>query len=531
MSAIPNIDDLSLHRLIGRNTDTALTSAWVRPSEWPNIDSLIGPSDDKIVALYKVPTTTSSTDDVPVAFSVTTSTGTYNVDWGDGTSDTVASGNIASHLYEPTNGTLTSTSYGYKCGIIVVTANTGTLITMNFAQSYTGSNASARLGYGWLDIDMRCPAMTSLSGLSGIKNLTRFRLRACVITSFASMLQDCTGLQQVVQIDMTSASTALSMFLGCTALTDIPTFTAPSLTTTQTMFANCSSLKTIPLFGMTSVSTPTGMFNGCSSLVKIPAFDLSGAGTIASMFNACSSLRSVNITTSTALNACNSAFAGCTSLREVNLFNTQNVTTMANMFQNCASLATIPFFNTTSVTTMASMFQGCSMLLTTPLFVTNSVTTMASMFSGCSSLTTVPLFVTSSVTSMNAMFTNCASLYALPTFNTVLVQNVANMLNSCGSLASIPPFNFGAVTNVTGFISSGTQPTAALALQSCKISALPNLAITFSFCYNLGAAALDEIFTALPSPGGSKVVNITNSRGSAGCTRSIATGKGWVVTG
>jgi hypothetical protein len=50
------------------------------------------------------------------------------------------------------------------------------------------------------------------------------------------------------------------------------------------------------------------------------------------------------------------------------------------------------------------------------------------------------------------------------------------------------------------------------------------------FMCNLNAAALNQVFTDLPTVT-SKTINITGCTGSAGCTRSIATAKGWTVTG
>ena len=53
--------------------------------------------------------------------------------------------------------------------------------------------------------------------------------------------------------------------------------------------------------------------------------------------------------------------------------------------------------------------------------------------------------------------------------------------------------------------------------------------INVSYC-DLGVAALDQLFTDLTTIVG-KTINITGCSGAAGCTRSIATAKGWTVTG
>jgi hypothetical protein len=53
--------------------------------------------------------------------------------------------------------------------------------------------------------------------------------------------------------------------------------------------------------------------------------------------------------------------------------------------------------------------------------------------------------------------------------------------------------------------------------------------INVSYC-DLGITALNQLFTDLPTVVG-KTINITGCTGAAGCTRTIATAKGWTVTG
>ena len=47
---------------------------------------------------------------------------------------------------------------------------------------------------------------------------------------------------------------------------------------------------------------------------------------------------------------------------------------------------------------------------------------------------------------------------------------------------------------------------------------------------SLSASSLNTLFGDLPTVSG-KTINITGASGAATCTKSIATGKGWTVTG
>jgi surface protein len=150
---------------------------------------------------------------------------------------------------------------------------------------------------------------------------------------------------------------------------------------------------------------------------------------------------------------------------------------MASMFLICPALTSAPLFNTTSVTNMSTMFGNCYSLTSVPLFNTTSVTNMSSMFSGCRSLTSVP--------AMSAAAATSSSSYT-------------NMFNACNALSSI---------KMTGYKYTFT-------VASCKLS----------------AAALDELYGNLDTVS-AQTITVTSNHGTDADTPSIATAKGWTVTG
>jgi surface protein len=150
---------------------------------------------------------------------------------------------------------------------------------------------------------------------------------------------------------------------------------------------------------------------------------------------------------------------------------------MSNFFNFCSSLQTVPLFNTVTVTSMSNMFANCSSLQTIPLFNTVAVTNMSGMFSGCISLNSIPALVTTAVISSG---------------------NFNNMISSCNSLSRIEARNFRFTFSIT----------------NCKLS----------------ATALNEIYTNLPSVSG-QTITVTGNYGTATDNPSIATAKGWTVSG
>lgn len=189
------------------------------------------------------------------------------------------------------------------------------------------------------------------------------------------------------------------------------------------------------------------------------------------------------------------------SIERVRVVNLGLTDTLTNRFQNLRELVVVELPNTQSVTNMSTMFRGCSSLQTVPLFNTQSVNDMNSMFNSCTSLQTVPLFNTQAVTNMSAMFQNCTSLQNVPSLVTTAVTsstNFTNMFNGCNSLARIEAKDF----------------RFTFSAANCKLS----------------AAALNEIYTNLPTVTG-QTITVTGNYGTTDDGPTIATAKGWTVTG
>ena len=153
---------------------------------------------------------------------------------------------------------------------------------------------------------------------------------------------------------------------------------------------------------------------------------------------------------------------------------------------------------TNSTVDFSSMFINCSSLQSVPLLNTASGTNFTSMFSGCNSLQSVPLINTAAGTNFSSMFINCSSLQSIPLLNTAAGTNFTSMFNGCTSLEKGALSGTGANISYTGA--------------------------------KLSAAALNAIYTNLGTVVG-KTITVTNNWGTATDTPSIATAKGWTVTG
>ncbi len=291
--------DLVLHKLIGKSS--APSAGWVRPAEWPDLESLM--ADNKICGVYKVNKSVTSSDGVIVGFSITTSTGTYTVDWGDGSSNTYASNAVASHVYDPADVDLTDTPYGYKCAVIQIESDTGNITNFNMKSTPSGYSSNLWYGYTWAELDLQIPhvnpgnlnnkfsnmyscfesiifrklgttpgsAYQCFSGCRSLKNVDFKNSYSAYINNFSGIFSGCHSLQTIPLLDMSSGTDFSGMFNSCYSLQTIPSLDMSSGTNFSYMFDSCYSLQTIPLLDTSSGTDFSGMFSGCNSLQSIPA--------------------------------------------------------------------------------------------------------------------------------------------------------------------------------------------------------------------------------------------------------------------
>jgi len=460
---------------------------WVRPA-WPALADLTS-TNNVFTAIYGV----DSTDSNFVSLLVATDSGTYTVDWGDGTTDTGIASNVqVNHTYD--YATITASVVGnYKPVVVTVTTSGGNITTFDLGKDNPLGNTIAAESVNWLDIAINASAMTSL-----------------IIS--ASLIGSLTVRQnslEKITIYNNSITNMSYIFSGLVSLQSIAFLMNTTLVNNMTsMFSSCRSLKIVPLIDTSAVTNMSGMFSQCSSLQAVPLFNTGLVNDMSSMFQ------------------------NCTILQSVPLFNTASVTNMLGMFNGCAFLQSVPLFNTAAVTNMANMFDGCTSLQSVPLFNTAAVTSMSSMFNNCIILKSVPSFNTVAVTNMASMFAGCASLKIVPLFNTSLVNGNAfgggmqNMFNSCYSLQKIPLFITSAIISSARI---GSMFSNCPSLCEGRTNGI-RFSISYANC-KLSTAALNDIFTGLGTASGTQTITITYNPGAATCTRSIATAKGWTVTG
>jgi hypothetical protein len=499
-----------------------------RPADWLPLPS-VASTDHKFVGLYAV-------FDHPGNYLALQFSGNYTVDWGDGSAlENRNAGQTAVHLYSYSASALdgTETTRGYKQAIVTVTMQAGqTFTSANIFVKHTASGLPNNYGTGWLDIRMAGSAVTTLtisgSSASFVKHrmLEQFEyVGTSAITTALSMFHTCPSLRRIIGTEWTAAVTSFSrMFETCYSLTIVSLLNTSSGTNFSQMFQSCHSLQTVPLLNTAAGTNFQQMFQFCYSLQTIPLLNTAAGTNFSLMFYACYDLKTIPLLNTSSGTNFSQMFYGCYSLQTIPLLNTASGTNFLQMFYSCFVLKTVPLLNTSSGTNFQAMFHYCIALKTVPLLNTAAGTNFSSMFEGCHSLQSIPLLNTSSGTLFNSMFQNCHALTTIPLLNTASGTNFSSMFGDCGALQVIPLLNVAAGTTFGSniFINCSSLSVGAMSGTSKTIS--------YASC-RLSAAELNNIYTNLASGVTAQTITVSSNYGTTGDDPSIATAKGWTVTG
>ena len=278
------------------------------------------------------------------ALRMITSTGTYQVDWGDGIVETFSSNTIASHNYDFNNSALdgTLTTRGYKQAIISVTPTSGVFTLCNLQTKVSSPAGLQQYNTGFLDININLPSLISGQRLLIGGNLVRHAsLERAYITSWgantslADFFFGCSRLQSVNETEwnMANINNVGNIFRSCSAISKLNclNWNINEITTWANAFLGCNGLVSFKVSnGKINSTNLQNLFNSCYALeeLDLSGWDVSSVTNMAGMFGSCFSLRDLNITG----------------------WNTSALTNAVTMFTYCTSLQKIPAINLSAVT-------------------------------------------------------------------------------------------------------------------------------------------------------------------------------------
>ena len=125
------------------------------------------------------------------------------------------------------------------------------------------------------------------------------------------------------------------------------------------------------------------------------------------------------------------------------------------------------------------------------------------------------------------MFEACTALTDITTTNWTLplCTNATGFISTCSNLRRVGPLDFSAVTTITGAAFAAN----CFSLTKCNISNI-KVSVLFTNCL-MSATELNALYTSLATVATAQTITVTGNYGTTGDNPSIATAKGWIVTG
>lgn len=511
---------------------------WRRPSYWLPLPTMVQ-GDQLFAGLFAVfpgasGNTGASADSNFVALRCV---GNYVVDWGvttaarpNGYTTAHTSNTDAQYQYNWADiPASTETPEGYRQVIIKAYPQPGaTLTTLNLQRRYTetGVTLQSDNGTNWLDIRLSAPSLSTIRiGRYSTDSIVHMHL-----------------LKQVHIVGTMPLTGALGTFSQCYALEKIIGKEWFANVTDATHFGNASiNLRTVPFLDSRKLTNATYMFLDCRALERLPAIHFHKCTSFLQMFQEGQGGGSVlalkylpKINTSKVQNW-NSTFQRCGNLRVMPQWDFSSATDMTQAFESCLVLEELPHINAPNCTTFQSAFSSCLSLKKIAGITTSSATNMNGIFGNNYCMIQGPSMDTSKVTNFNAMFSGCINLMKVPQYNTSKGITFTSMFNGCTRLNQIPPIDVSGAS--AGTTAAGAGPFLSMFAGSdfsIKVGTLSGTrrSIDYSNC-TLSPTELNNIFTNLGGVTvyGGATITITNNWGAASCDRTIATAKGWTVTG
>lgn len=359
------------------------------------------------------------------------------------------------------------------------------------------------------------------AAMTGIANGT---VDARIGTNLQNAFNACSSLKTVPLFDTSDVISMHGTFSTCYALEIVPKLNLSEVLITQAMFATCSSLREVPLFDTGEVRNMSNMFQDCVGLTKVPDLDTTNVTTMYQMFLNAYSLEKLTFSKTDNLVNAEQICSGCTALAYFKLVNNPKVQTFMFALKDCKALTECYIGYNTTLYYVDQMFSGCFSLQEAPNFSMPYVASIGSMFTNCVSLKLVPAYSMPNCTNLSGMFAYCGALTTVPVFTTGIVTNVNSMFSNCYALVEVPAFDFSSVAS--GNFSN--MLTNCANLTSFKATGV-KYTISFTGC-KLSTDALDEIYTNLGT-GSGQTITVSNNHGNNADNTSIATAKGWTVTG
>ena len=349
------------------------------------------------------------------------------------------------------------------------------------------------------------------------------------VTRFQQAFRYMRSLCHIPAYDTSSNTTFYRTFENSGLKGNLPYFDFNSVTRTDQCFRYAYALKNIRYdINMPNVTRIDHMFNNCDTLQKAKIITSSALSISAyQAYMHTRSMKSIDVFDVSAITGDNarSLFYGMKRLKTLPNFNFAAATDLDNLAFECASLERVEITNNSLplVQDLYRSFRNCFSLKSVAFDNIPEVLTFNETFYNCYSLKTMRITVPKA-TRIDYAFYNSMSMEKLE-FNAPLATEASLAIsgNAYGGRSRIHDIKgdfSSAVNNEQVFLNS-------FALRKLRATFTNNIYLQRLYMTGEG---LNEFYTYLPTVSG-KTINISNNRGRLYDDPTIATAKGWTVTG
>lgn len=305
---------------------------------------------------------------------------------------------------------------------------------------------------------------------------------------------------------ITNSQYAQGLYAYALALESVSNLNLSNNVSVEDTFSDCRNLKEVSNINLSNSLNTREVFRNCYTLKKINNLTVTGTQDIRSMFSSCYALPSIDNSTIDLLSTtnANSMFNSCYSLKEVpDLGNTSNVTDAASMFYYCTSLESLPALNLSNAISASNFAAYCNKLKWSDVYGLR----VAHSYQNCNL----------SSSALNHIYTN------LGTASTGIP--IVSAYWSGNYMYFITATPHGLTSNyysTSGFSPSGYNRT------NTYMTANGNQFYFYTTSNPGVATILGSIYVGASA---STSITVTGNPGVSGDNPSIATAKGWTVTG
>ncbi|WP_321828367.1 BspA family leucine-rich repeat surface protein [Maribacter dokdonensis] len=442
-------------------------------------------------------TGSSLNNEVTIPTNPAYTTYNYNVDWGDGNTDTGVTGTII-HTYA-TSGTYTITITGTFPSIYFNDDNANDklkiieILAWGDIQWQTMENAF----YGCENLNFDLIDSPDLSQVTTLKNMFRGGTSfngivndwdISTITDLSGLFYEAETFNRPLANWNTRAVTDMSYTFYYAELFNEPldSWNTAAVTTMSNMFYHAEDFnQNINNWNVSNVTDMSNLFYYARAFNQpLNLWDVSNVTTMASMFYLTSFNQPINNWNISNVTDISGMFQNCPFNQPLNLWDVSNVTTLASTFaQNNSFNQPLNDWDVSNVTNMSQTFGSAGTLkdFNQPLdqWDVSNVTNMSGMFQSSSFNQPLNGWDVSNVTNMSNMFAGWASIY-VTTYNQPLdlwdvssVTNMSNMFHDSRFNQDIEGWDVSNVTNMSNMFDNATQFNQPL--NDWSITSLTNL--------------------------------------------------------